>query len=116
MAAIVLSTKPLSFSVSVWILIWIDGDSQTGAASRLVVGPCHHAYLNVVLVADLQGAINTLWRRTPVFMQLETRSSRFDNVAKRAQVGSRIVAFTGESKVERDRVGGGEHVLHVEYG
>jgi hypothetical protein len=85
---------------------------ETGLVQRVGVD----IDLNVVLIPDRQRSIDTLWRATPVFMQLETGRSGFNYVLESLTAGARIVSFTGERKVERNPVRRGHHSFDVEFG
>jgi hypothetical protein len=85
---------------------------ETGLVQRVGVD----IDLDVILIPDGQRSIDTLWRTTPVFMQLETGRSGFDYVLESLTAGARIVSFTGERKVERDAVRRGHHSFDVEFG
>lgn len=85
---------------------------ETGLVQRVGVD----IDLDVILIPDGQRSIDTLWRATPVFMQLETGRSGFNYVLEGLTAGARIVSFTGERKVERDPVRRGHHRFDVELG
>lgn len=70
--------------------------------------------LDIILVTDIERAINHLGRRSPVLVDLETARPSLDNIAY--GLLARVVALAGKAKVERDTVRRGHHVLHVKLG
>jgi hypothetical protein len=70
--------------------------------------------LDVILVTDVERAVDDFGRRSPVFVNLETTCPGLDDVAY--GLLARIVALAGEAKVERNAIRRRHHVLHVELG
>lgn len=105
----VLSTKPDSLSVSVWMLTLRSegGKVEFGLRSaRVFFCPLllvRATYLDIVLVSNLKALIDVARRRPPVLVKLESARSRLDDVDE--SVGSRIVALPGEGEVQRKAVG-----------
>ena len=88
MARIVSSTKPLSFSVSVWIITCTS-----------------------YCVGDVEAVVDRGGRRAPVLVQLERGGAGEDHLLERRR--QRGVALAGEREVHREGVEALDHALDV---
>ena len=67
--------------------------------------------LHVEAVGDAQAAVDGGGRRAPVFVQLQAAGAGADLLFQRP--GQAAVAFAQKAEVDRERLGGLQHALHV---
>ena len=94
---IILSTNPLSFKVSVWILT-LSNNYQIYIPKRNNI----NNHLDVILFGNIQAIYNSCWCWTPIFMQFQSASPSSYNFFKCLRTC--IIPLSCECKVHRKAI------------